>query len=214
MSKKASTLPNMLLALVVIAVVAAGALAAVYAVTKGPIEEQQQNKVKEAIVKVLPGFDNQKGNKNIVHDTVTAIDGDKHDVIVHCAYINDTTLFGAAVETYTDKAFGGEFTIMVGFDAEGNVIGTSVIKAAETPGLGDKIKSDEFAGQFDVTNKSKYNNKLNPRSFGEKGLTVKKDGGEVDAITAATISSRAFCDAVNRAAKGYDKILEKKGVSK
>lgn len=206
MSKKASTLPNMLLALVVIAVVAAGALAAVYALTKDPIEEQQKKIVEEAIVNVLPGFDNQKGK--IETEKLIARDGDKQEVTVNLASNADGTIFGAAVETYTDKAFGGMFTIMVGFDAEGNVLGTSVIKAAETPGLGDKIKSDEFAGQFKNTDK-----KINPKGS-NFDIRVKKDGGEVDAITAATISSRAFCDAVNRAAKGYDKVLKKKGVTK
>ena len=196
----------MLLALVAIAVVAAGALAAVYAVTKGPIEEQQKKTVEEAIVNVLPGFDNQKGKIDTA--TVIARDGDKQKVTVNLATNADGTIFGAAVETYTDKAFDGKFTIMVGFDAEGNVIGTSVIKASETPGLGDKIKSDEFAGQF----KDK-DNKINPKNS-DFDIKVKKDGGEVDAITAATISSRAFCDAVNRAAEGYDKVLKQKGVTK
>lgn len=206
MSKKASTLPNMLLALVVIAVVAAGALAAVYALTKDPIEVQQKKIVEEAIVNVLPGFDNQKGK--IETEALIAREGDKQEVTVNLACNADGTVFGAAVETYTDRAFDGKFTIMVGFDAEGNVIGTSVIKASETPGLGDKIKSDEFAGQF--KNKDK---KINPKSS-NFDIKVKKDGGEVDAITAATISSRAFCDAVNRAAEGYDKVLKQKGVTK
>lgn len=203
MSKKTSTLPNMLLALVVIAVVAAGALAAVYALTKDPIEKEQQRVRQEAIQKVLPNF---KGD--IKPESILAFQGDKQEITVNLAYNADGSLFGAAVETYTDKAFDGRFTIMVGFDSEGNTIGTSVIKASETPGLGDKIKTDEFAGQF--KNKDK---KINPKAS-QFALKVVKDGGEVDAITAATISSRAFCDAVNRAAKGYDEVLKKKGVTK
>ena len=95
---------------------------------------------------------------------------------------------------------------MVGFDAAGTIIGTSVIKASETPGLGDKIKTEEFSGQFAKKN-------INPKAA-KFEIMVSKDGGEVDAITAATISSRAYCDAVNRAAKGYDMVLKKKGVVK
>ena len=129
MSKKTSTLPNMLLALVVIAVVAAGALAAVYALTKDPIEKEQQRVRQEAIQKVLPNF---KGE--IKPESILAFQGDKQEITVNLAYNADGSLFGAAVETYTDKAFDGRFTIMVGFDAEGNTIGTSVIKASETPG--------------------------------------------------------------------------------
>lgn len=204
MSKKPSTLANMLLALVVIAVVAAAALAGVYVLTKEPIENEKQKTVQKAMSDVLPNFDSGKGK--IVSEKVAAREGDKNEVTVNLAYNADNTLFGAAVETYTDKAFSGTFTIMVGFDAEGTIIGTSVIKAAETPGLGDKIKTPEFSGQFAAKN-------MNPKSMGFN-ISVTKDEGEVDAITAATISSRAYCDAVNRAAEGYDKVLKKKGVIK
>ena len=95
---------------------------------------------------------------------------------------------------------------MVGFDTTGVIIGTAVIKAAETPGLGDKIKTEKFSGQF-------VEKKLRPW---DAPLAVTKDQGQVDAITAATISSRAYCDAVNRAAEAYKKVLDqkKKGATK
>lgn len=87
---------------------------------------------------------------------------------------------------------------MVGFNAEGNIFNTEVIAAAETPGLGDKINKDksDFAKQFSGQN---------PESF---KLSVKKDGGDVDAITAATISSRAYCDAIQRAYDVFMKVKE------
>lgn len=191
----------MLLALTVIAVVAAAALAAVYVVTKPAIEQQQQDKIQKAMMDVLPNF---KGTTEAVK--VFANKDDKSEVTVNLAKNTDGTLFGAAVETYTDKAFSGTFTIMVGFDAEGTIIGTSVISAAETPGLGDNIKSPGFSGQF-------AQKQMNPKNS-DFELKVTKDGGEVDAITAATISSRAFCDAVNRAAKAYDTVLKQKGAAK
>ena len=153
----------MLLALVVIAVVAAAALACVYALTKKPIEDQQKQVVNNAIKNVLPGF-----NGKTERLAVVARDGDKDSVIVYLAKDANGELFGAAVETYTKKAFSGSFKIMVGFDSVGNVIGTDVIESSETPGLGDKIKTPEFSGQF-AGNKG---HKINPRAS-EYGVKVK-----------------------------------------
>ena len=189
MSKKESTLTNMIVSLVLIAALAAAALAGVYLMTKESIDNVQKEKKQSALNAVLPGFD------GAIIPIPTTLPGDKEPVTVNVAVTKDNTLFGAAVETYTNKAFGGTFTLMVGFDADGNILGTEVIKAAETPGLGDKINKNKsnFAEQF-VS--------MNPAAA-DFDLKVKKDGGEVDAITAATISSRAYCDAVNRAAKAF-----------
>ena len=189
MSKKESTLTNMIVSLALIAVLAAAALAGVYLLTKDSIDNVQAQKKQSALNAVLPGFDGE-----IVAARVL-VPKDKDSVTVNFAVTKDNTLFGAAVETYTNKAFGGTFTLMVGFDADGNILGSEVIKAAETPGLGDKINKNKsnFAEQFAGMNPAGANFELK----------VKKDGGEVDAITAATISSRAYCDAVNRAAKAF-----------
>ena len=179
----------MIVSLVLIAALAAAALAGVYLMTKDSIDNVQKEKKQSALNAVLPGFD------GAIIPIPTTVPGDKEPVTVNVAVTKDNTLFGAAVETYTNKAFGGTFTLMVGFDADGNILGTEVIKAAETPGLGDKINKNKsnFAEQF-VS--------MNPAAA-DFDLKVKKDGGEVDAITAATISSRAYCDAVNRAAKAF-----------
>ena len=189
MSKKESTLTNMIVSLALIAVLAAAALAGVYLLTKDSIDNVQAQKKQSALNAVLPGFDGS------IIPVPTTVPGDKDPVTVNVAVNKDNSLFGAAVETYTNKAFGGTFTLMVGFDADGNILGTEVIKAAETPGLGDKINKNKsnFAEQFVNMNPSAANFELK----------VKKDGGEVDAITAATISSRAYCDAVNRAAVAF-----------
>ena len=82
---------------------------------------------------------------------------------------------------------------MVGFDESGNILDVSVLEHKETPGLGTKMDDDKFKEQFRGKNPEEFN------------LEVKKDGGEVDAITAATISSRAFSDGVQRA---YDALQE------
>src|SRR5690606_32206308 len=94
---------------------------------------------------------------------------------------------GTAVLSYSDLAFGGRMSVMVGFDAEGRISGVQTVGHTETPGLGSKITLPNFTSQF-----------LGQTAEGGR-LAVDKDGGEVDAITAATISSRAFVDAVNRA---------------
>ena len=108
---------------------------------------------------------------------------------------NGDKLVGTAVATYTDIGFSGRFKIMVGFSPDGKIINTAVLEHKETPGLGTKLdsKKSDFPLQF----KGK-----NPADF---KLKVKKDGGDVDAITAATISSRAFCDALQRAYDTFKK---------
>ena len=98
---------------------------------------------------------------------------------------NDTV--GYALETYTDKGFSGHFTVMVGFNTKGEIVNTNVLEHKETPGLGSKMTDDKFKSQFNGKDPEKFK------------LMVKKDQGDVDAITASTITSRAFCDALTRA---------------
>lgn len=90
--------------------------------------------------------------------------------------------------------FGGELKVLVGFDAEGKIYNYSLLSHAETPGLGSKA-----ADWFKEGNKGSIKG-MNP---GEQPLTVSKDGGQVDAITASTITSRAFLNAVNAAYGAY-----------
>ena len=190
-AKKEASIWRLAIVLTSIALIAALALTGVYALTKGPIEKGQREKKEKALQAVLPDY------KGTVRDTVI-VDADNEEIPVHLAIGENGELCGAAIETYTKKAFAGRFDLMVGFDAEGSIVNTEVIKAGETPGLGDKINKDksDFALQF---------NHQNPAEF---QLVVKKDGGDVDAITAATISSRAYCDAVQRAYDVFMKIKE------
>lgn len=97
---------------------------------------------------------------------------------------------GVAIETSVD-GFGGPFRVMVGFDADGNILGYEVLEHQETPGLGSHIE-----------HWFKHADKPNQNIIGRKAdgkFAVSKDGGEIDAITAATISSRAFLKAINQA---------------
>ncbi|HNW68072.1 MAG TPA: RnfABCDGE type electron transport complex subunit G [Bacteroidales bacterium] len=197
MAQKESNLRNMVFSLTLIVLVASAALAGVYVITKPSIDGQEVAKTQEAIKAVLPGFSGKTERVAI------KLPNDADSVFVNLAY-QDGELFGGAVQTYTDKAFKSYFSLMVGFDAGGNILETEVIKMEETPGLGDKINKSKsnFSDQF--VKMCPANNEFN--------LKVKKDGGTVDAITAATISSRAYCDAVNRAAKAFD-IVTKKGAN-
>ncbi|WP_294591366.1 RnfABCDGE type electron transport complex subunit G [uncultured Rikenella sp.] len=177
-----SSLKNMVIVLGTITLVASAAVGGIYLLTKEPIEAAQQKKVNDAIAQVLPEFDNRPA------DNVVEVEVDGKIVKIYPAS-KDENAVGYAVETFSKKGFGGLMTLMVGFLPDGTIKDISVISHAETPGLGDKIQKSKsnFAVQFEGKN---------PESF---RLAVRKDGGDVDAITASTISSKAFTDAVERA---------------
>jgi Na+-translocating ferredoxin:NAD+ oxidoreductase subunit G len=169
----------MILSLLLISAVMAAALGFVYSVTKEPIEKANKAKEIQAIKEVLPSFNNDPTKEVKVIDGLTFYPA-KHD----------GKPVGYAVKTFTDKGFSGRFDLMVGFNPDGSIHNIVVLEQKETPGLGTKMKEPKFKDQF---------NKLNVGSLQGKVLKVKKDGGTIDAITAATISSRAFCDGVQKA---------------
>lgn len=182
MAKKLeSSLKNMILCLFFISLFMSAALGYVYVVTKGPIEATSKKAEIDAVKNVLPAFDNDP-----TKDAQT-IEG-----LVFYTGTSKGNPVGCAVKTFTDKGFSGHFEIMVGFKPDGTIYKTAVLDQKETPGLGDKMKT-KWKDQF---------NEKNPANF---KLMVKKDGGQVDAITASTITSRAFCDAITRAYDGFMK---------
>jgi len=190
MAKKAeSSLKNMLLSLTLIALVASLALALVNNVTKGPIEKVNQEKIANAVAKVLPAY------KEYTIDTVT-VETPKGDAqMVRYTAVNEAgELVGKAIESFDDNGFGGRLSAMVGFDAEGNISGYEILASAETPGLG--AKADQW---FQKDGKGNVIG-LNPAN---DNITVKKDGGQVDAITGSTITSRAFCRLVATAYNAF-----------
>jgi len=194
MAKKESTFGNMLLALFVISLVSSTALGFVYEFTKEPIRLVEINRTNAAIQAVVPEFDNQPA----IEFYKVAIG--KDSLKFYPAKKNGE-LIGTAVETFTMKGFSGLIKLMVGFAPDGSIIDISVLQHQETPGLGDKIdkKKSDFSLQFQGKNPSNFK------------LIVKKDRGDVDAITASTISSRAYCDAVQRA---YDAYVNSAGVNR
>ncbi len=189
MAKTESTFLSMSLTLLVISLVASASLGFIYNVTKEPIEKSKAEKVKAAIKVVLPDF------KETI---VVKIPSDGDSLTCYIA-VNGTDTIGYAIETYTDTGFSGHIDLMVGFLKDGKIYNTAVLKHAETPGLGDKmdVKKSDFALQFKDKDATTFK------------LKVKKDGGDVQAITAATISSRAFCDAVERADKALKNFIHK-----
>ena len=185
MAAKKDTLLNMFVALFVICVVSGGVLGLVYNATKDPIAAAENAKKTEAIKNVLPEFQELKdmNMKSAMEDA---------ELPFHLAYDANGNFIGAAVETFTNKGFSGNISLMVGILADGTVNNIFVLQHAETPGLGSKMSEPSFKDQFNNKHADSFN------------FNVKKDGGDVDAITAATISSRAFCDAVNRAISTFE----------
>jgi electron transport complex protein RnfG len=149
-----------------------------------------------AIGEVVSGFNNDPGSE--VHKI-----GAGKDTLYFYKARQDENISGIAVETYTYLGFSGLIKLMVGFNPDGSIYSISVLEHAETPGLGDKmIKAKSMDKASGLSWSSQFEGK-NPASF---NLNVRQDDGEVDAITAATITSRAFCDAVNRAYEGLKKV--------
>lgn len=188
MKKLESSWYNMAIVLTVIAVIAGGALAYVNDVTKDKIAEINQKNEDQAKKDVLCADE-----ITIENEATVSVDG--KDFVVYNAGEK-----GCAVKAVDPKnaSFGGDLTIMVGFDPDGNILGYKVLKTQETPGLGAKA-----AEWFQKDGRGSIIGK-NP---GAKALTVSKDGGEVDAITASTITSRSFLRAVNAAYDAYRQSL-------
>ena len=183
--KKESTLINMLVALLVIAAVSGGVLGLVYGVTKDAIAEVDQKKNEAAIQAVLP-------LENVTYKADTLkYNYEGVDMTFPCnlAFDANGNFQGAAVKT-NEGGFGGKIDMMVGFLADGTIKGTSVLSHAETPGLGANM-TGKFKDQFVDKNPNEFM------------LKVTKDGGNVDAITAATITSRAFSKAVDKAYQAF-----------
>ena len=181
MAKTESTFKNMVLSLTLIALGASASLGFVYELTREPIALSALNKKLNAIREVVPEFNNNPDKEMF---RLATGEGDSLDIY---PAKKDGDIVGYAVNTYTNKGFSGYINLIAGFKPDGTIINISVLQQKETPGLGTKMTDPGFKGQFKDKNPSEFQ------------LKVRKDGGPVDAITAATISSRAFCDAVQRA---------------
>lgn len=177
-----STFLNLVITLAVITLVGSLALGYVFQWTKEPIAKAQMEKQLRAIEAVVKGYDN-----NPVTEKFKVATPDGSDSLEFFPAKKGGQLIGIAVKTKSSKGYAGNIWLMIGFNMQGEIQRAVVIEHKETPGLGSKMTGAKFLDQF--LNK-------NPAST---NLKVKKDGGSIDAITGATISSRAFSEAVQRA---------------
>jgi electron transport complex protein RnfG len=175
----------MFLSLTITCVIAGAVLAAVHNVTEEPVAASKKAKLEDAIRAVAPPFDNSPSDEAWMA-AVSAGDSLK----IYPARKNGQ-LTGVAVESNSRDGFSGEIKIIAGLDASGKLLNYKVLEHAETPGLGSKME-EWFRTE-------KNSRSVLGRDLSSGALKVRKDGGDVDAITAATISSRAFLNAINRA---------------
>ena len=165
--------------LTAIAAVCAGVLAYVDSITKGPIAEMKVKQAQAAAAAVMPAVGEVEklkveGLKGVAGAYVGTVDG---------------KVVGYAVTGRDGKGYGGDIVLMVGFKADKKtVVSYKKLEANETPGLGAKLSSPEFADQFKGVDAS-------------QPIKVAKSGGKIQAITSATITSKAVCRAVNDAQK-------------
>jgi len=177
-----SSFLNLVLTLTIVTLVAGLSLGYVYQWTKEPIAQAQMAKQLKAIESVVTGYDN-----NPVLEKYKVATPDGKDSLEFFPARKGGELVGVAIKTKSGKGYSGDIFIMVGFNLTGDIQNIFVIEHKETPGLGSKMTSPSFVNQFLNKNPEQVN------------LKVKKDGGDVDAITGATISSRAYSEAVQLA---------------
>lgn len=182
----------MVIVLVGVALITGAILAYVNNITTGPIQEQAEKTLTDGIKKVMGGGELKVASNDTIRQMVN---GKEALFIIHTTQDIKGNALGAAVES-TTSGFGGDLKVLVGFNQEGNILGYTILQTAETPGLGAKAE-----GWFQKDGKGSIIGK-NPST---DNLTVSKDGGSVNAITASTITSRAFLLAVNNAYNAYKK---------
>ena len=171
-----SSLKNMVLVLFTITLISSAAVGGVYMITKEPIAQAKVAAVNNALQQVLPQYE---------ATTSQTIEVNSLPIVAHTATVADKAV-GYAVESISKNGFGGTVRLMVGFDTEGNIININVLEQKETPGLGTKMAEENNVLLLSLKDKN----------AAEVNMTVKKDGGDIDALTAATISSRAYAEAV------------------
>ena len=189
MRKLESSLLNMVLVLTGVAVIMGGILAYVNHLTEGPINDQKAKALADGIKSVMCVSDLNVAKTDTVKQDIK---GKEFTYIIYQTQDAQGQDLGAAVES-TTGGFGGDLKVLVGFDPEGKILGYTLLEHAETPGLGAKAdKWFQKGEKGDIIGKDP-----------KEPLTVSKDGGQVDAITASTITSRAFLLAVNNAYNAY-----------
>lgn len=181
-----STLTNMVLVLMSITAIASACVGGIYLLTKEPIAIATENAKKEALAQVLPPFE---------QTTMTEISLDGLALEVYTATAAGEVV-GYAINTATMSGFSGLFRLMVGLDTDGKVINVNVLSHSETPGLGSKMADEGNSLLMSVKDKN----------IADINWAMSKNGGDIDALTAATISSVAYADAMQRAMSAYTQV--------
>ncbi|CEZ20027.1 Electron transport complex subunit G [Candidatus Methylopumilus planktonicus] len=171
-------------AMIIFSLVTSAALSISYFLTKTPIEESDARAKRMFLNQVVPSnlYDN-----NLVKDTISVepnpLIGNKKNIDIYRAKKNNQVI-AVIIETIAPDGYSGEIKTLVGVDQKDKILGVRVITHKETPGLGDYIEID----------KSHWIKNFNLKSLdemGEKEWAVKKDGGDFDYVSGATITSRA-----------------------
>lgn len=171
----------------VVTLVSAILLTYVYNLTKQPIKEAQNRIIAESINSVITTeFDNNPFAEKII------VKSGRERYALYPAR-KDGYVTSIVMKSFSNKGFGGRMDVIVGFMLDGTISGYRVINHKETPGLGSKVNDNSFSKN------------IIGHSPSLKSFNVKQDGGDVDAITGATISSRALIDAIQKAYRGYVK---------
>jgi len=187
MGKTDSNFKTMVGTLLVVTTISGALLGAVNNLTLEPKAQAKTDQKIKALKLVLPEFDNNP----VDEAKMVPLVGTTDSMEIFPAIQNGAPV-GAAVVASSEKGFSGTVKIMVGFNTDGTIKNIAILEQKETPGLGTKMKDEKFLQQFRTRNPSEYK------------LKVTKDGGEVDALTGATITTRAFCEAAQSAWEAFE----------
>ena len=176
----------MVLTLFLVTFISASILGFVHSMTKDAIDTARVKAQNEAIKSILPEFAELGASYKV------APEGSVDSLLLFPAYNASKQLVGVAVRTFSKNGFGGLIEVMVGFKPDGEISGYQVLEHKETPGLGSKM-------QAWFSNATKSGQNIIGKNPATTDMHVSKDGGGVDAITASTITSRAFLESIRRA---------------
>lgn len=184
---------RLIIVLTIACLIAAVSLAKVYDVTKGPIAEQERLRTMNGLKAVLPAFDNDVVKDS--RDVVVGKNKNGKDVTVKFyTGKKDNAPVGTALQVVAPDGYAGDINILMGVGTDGKVSGIEIISHKETPGLGSRITKEEWKAKF------------KGRSLEDGArFAVKKDGGEIDQFSGATISPRAVVKAVKKGLEIYKK---------
>ena len=181
---------RLIVVLTCLCIVSAIALAKIYDLTKGPIAYQKRLEVLRAIRTVLPPYDNEPDRDMVKLPMGIDRKGKEIQGVFYRGRKGDR-LIGVAFKVTSPEGYGGNIEVMVGLLPKGMIYGIEVLSHLETPGLGAKIREAKFKDRFKNLNLSNTT------------WAVKKDAGDIDGITGATISSRAVIKAVKEGLEFY-----------